>query len=77
VVVIAPDRRQKGTNALLLAPSDLIEYDFGGESFRRHCERARRAGARLEIVDLPALGLDLDLPDDLELVRHLQGMPSV
>jgi len=76
VVVIAPDRRQKGTNALLLAPSNLIEYDFGGDSFRRHCERARRAGARLEIVDLPALGLDLDLPDDLELVRHLQGMPS-
>src|SRR5512142_816581 len=33
VVVIAPDRRRKGTNALLLAPADLIEYDFGGDSF--------------------------------------------
>ncbi len=76
VVVIAPDRRHKGTNALLLAPSNLIEYDFGGDLFQRHCDRARRAGARLEIVDLPSLGLDLDLPEDLELVRHLRGIDS-
>lgn len=76
VVVIAPDRRHQGTNALLLAPADLIEYDFGGDSFRRHCERARRAGARLEIVDLPSLGLDLDLPEDLELVHQMQHSNS-
>ncbi len=73
VVVIAPDRREKGTNALLLSPANLIEYDFGGDSFRRHCERARKAGARLEIVKLPSLGLDLDLPEDLELVRKLEA----
>ncbi len=76
VVVIAPDRHQKGTNALLLSPANLIEYDFGGDSFPRHCDRARRAGARLEIVDLPSLGLDLDLPEDLELVRQLQTSKS-
>lgn len=76
VVVIAPDRHRNGTNALLLAPSNLIEYDFGGNSFQRHCDRARRAGARLEIVDLPSLGLDLDLPEDLELVRQLQTPPA-
>jgi 2-phospho-L-lactate/phosphoenolpyruvate guanylyltransferase len=76
VVVIAPDRHQKGTNALLLSPSDIIEYDFGQDSFKRHCERARRAGARLEVVDLPSLGLDLDLPEDLELVRKLEALKS-
>ncbi len=73
-VVIAPDRHKKGTNALLISPSGLIEYDFGADSFERHCERARNAGARLEIVDLPSLGLDLDLPEDLELVRKLEGL---
>jgi len=73
VVVIAPDRREQGTNALLLSPANLIEYDFGGDSFRRHCERARKAGARLEIVKLPSLGLDLDLPEDLELIRKLEA----
>jgi 2-phospho-L-lactate guanylyltransferase len=73
VVVIAPDRREKGTNALLLSPANLIEYDFGGDSFRRHSERARKAGARLEIVKLPSLALDLDLPEDLELIRKLEA----
>jgi 2-phospho-L-lactate guanylyltransferase len=72
VVVIAPDRHHKGTNALLISPSGLIEYDFGENSFQRHCERARQAGARLEIVDLPSLGLDLDLPEDLEIVREIE-----
>lgn len=72
VVVIAPDRHGKGTNALLISPSGLIEYDFGENSFQRHCERARQAGARLEIVDLPSLGLDLDLPEDLEIIRELE-----
>jgi 2-phospho-L-lactate/phosphoenolpyruvate guanylyltransferase len=74
VVVIAPDRREQGTNALLLSPSNLIEYDFGGDSFKRHCDRARKAGARLEIVKLPSLGLDLDLPEDLELIRKLEAV---
>ena len=72
VVVSAPDRHHKGTNALLISPSGLIEYDFGDNSFERHCERVRQAGARLEIVDLPTLGLDLDLPEDLEMVRELE-----
>ena len=73
VVVIAPDRHRKGTNALLMLPAGLIEYDFGDDSFQRHCERARRAGARLEVVELPSLGLDLDLPEDLELIRKLDA----
>jgi 2-phospho-L-lactate guanylyltransferase len=72
VVVIAPDRRGRGTNALLMSPAGLIQYDFGADSFRRHSERARSAGARLEVVRLPALALDLDLPEDLELVRAME-----
>ena len=71
-VVIAPDRHGTGTNALLLSPAGLIEYDFGENSFQRHCQRAKEAAARLEIVNLPTLGLDLDLPEDLELVRKFE-----
>jgi len=74
VVVIAPDRHRKGTNALLMAPAGLIDYDFGDNSFERHCARAIKAGARLEIVELPSLGLDLDLPEDLELVRKMEAL---
>jgi 2-phospho-L-lactate/phosphoenolpyruvate guanylyltransferase len=68
VVVVAPDRHGEGTNALLISPPGLIEYDFGTGSFKRHCDRAHKAGARLEICELPSLALDVDLPEDLELV---------
>jgi len=73
VVVIAPDRHGKGTNALLISPPGLIEYDFGENSFQRHCELIKKAGARLEIVDLPSLGLDLDLPEDFEIIKSLES----
>jgi 2-phospho-L-lactate guanylyltransferase len=70
VVVVAPDRRQEGTNALLVCPVGLIEYEFGPGSFQRHCARARQAGARLEICELPSLALDMDLPEDLAMVSE-------
>lgn len=77
VVVISPDRRLEGTNALLVSPPGLIQYDFGENSFARHCERARQAGARLEIVDLPNLAVDIDLPEDLNLMYHqIQALPD-
>jgi len=77
VVVIAPDRHERGTNALLISPSGLIEYDFGENSFQRHCQRAKEAGARLEILHLPSLELDLDLPEDLELIRKLEPTKTI
>jgi 2-phospho-L-lactate guanylyltransferase len=65
VVVIAPDRRRSGTNALLSSPPGLIEYAFGPQSFPRHLEHARAAGVRLEICELSSLALDVDMPEDL------------
>jgi 2-phospho-L-lactate guanylyltransferase len=76
VVVIAPDRRRDGTNALLVCPAGLIEYTYGPGSFKRHCDRATQAGIRLEICDLPSISLDLDLPEDLELLHELETKPT-
>jgi len=74
VVVVAPDRHREGTNALLVCPTGLIEYNFGPGSFQRHCQRAVQAGARLEICELPSLALDVDLPEDLAMVaQELNG----
>lgn len=70
VVVVAPDHRREGTNALLVCPTGLIDYEYGPGSFQRHCARALEAGARLEICELPSLALDMDLPEDLELVSQ-------
>jgi 2-phospho-L-lactate guanylyltransferase len=69
VVVVVPDRHKKGTNALLVCPVGLIDYDFGPGSFDRHCKLAQQAGARLEICELPSLALDVDLPEDLDIVE--------
>jgi 2-phospho-L-lactate guanylyltransferase len=70
VVVVAPDRHGTGTNALLSAPPGLIEYDFGPDSYIRHKERAAAAGARLEVCQLASFELDVDDPEDLQLMAE-------
>lgn len=77
VVVVAPDRRREGTNALLICPAGLIDYEFGIGSFKRHCDSAVQAGARLEICELSSLALDMDLPEDLELIGEQFEGPKV
>lgn len=67
-VVLAPDRRREGTNAMLVAPPDLIPFQFGHASFARHCELAKQAGIDLQIFEAHSLALDLDLPEDLEVM---------
>ena len=68
VVVIAPDHRHEGTNALYINPAGLIKYDFGAGSFERHCERARQAGAALKVLELQSLARDVDVPEDLSFL---------
>jgi 2-phospho-L-lactate guanylyltransferase len=77
VVAIAPDRRNDGTNALLVCPAMLIEYSYGPGSFARHCDQARRAGAHLEICHNQHLALDLDLPEDFELMKKMMQETKV
>lgn len=69
VVVIAPDRKKEGTNALFVCPPDLIDFKYGKGSFEKHSKAAQDAGARLEICDLASLELDLDEPEDLALIE--------
>ncbi|RPH56979.1 MAG: 2-phospho-L-lactate guanylyltransferase [Chloroflexi bacterium] len=69
-VVIAPDRREDGTNAMLMTPGGLIPYSFGPGSFNRHCNLTRERGARLDVVRNANIALDLDTPEDLELLKQ-------
>jgi 2-phospho-L-lactate/phosphoenolpyruvate guanylyltransferase len=70
LVVLVPDRHGRGTNALLVAPPDAIEFGFGGDSRAAHAACASEAGARYIEIDGP-LALDIDTPDDLLFVEHL------
>ena len=66
VVVIAPADARGGTNALLLSPVSVIEPQFGEASLEAHLRAAARADASVQLVVEPALGFDLDTPEDLE-----------
>ncbi len=68
LVAIVPDRHGRGTNALLLAPPDVIDVCFGGDSHAAHVAAAMAAGARLIELGGP-LTEDLDTPEDLLLAQ--------
>jgi 2-phospho-L-lactate guanylyltransferase len=68
LVAMVPDRHGRGTNALLLAPPDVIDVCFGGDSRRAHTAAAAVAGAQLIELDGP-LTEDLDTPEDLLLAQ--------
>lgn len=65
-IVIATDRVQDGTNALLMRPPGLIPFSYGIGSYTRHIEDAIEAGATLKTFASPGLSLDIDIPEDLE-----------
>jgi 2-phospho-L-lactate guanylyltransferase len=64
VVALIPDRHDRGTNALFIAPPDLIDPAFGEASRDRHRTAATAAGAAYLELDGP-LTLDLDTAADL------------
>jgi 2-phospho-L-lactate guanylyltransferase len=67
-IAIVADRHGRGTNALLLAPPDVIDVDFGGDSHDAHVAAAVAAGA--QVVELAGpLADDLDTPEDLLLAQ--------
>ncbi|MSP94287.1 MAG: 2-phospho-L-lactate guanylyltransferase [Alphaproteobacteria bacterium] len=68
--VLVPSRGSTGTNALLRSPPTLFPSHFGPGSFARHVRDATRAGARVEILRLPRIALDIDEIEDLHVLRH-------
>ena len=69
-IIITPDRRMNGTNALFINPAGILEYDFGNWSFSKHVEQAERKKIRIEIYNNDKLSFDLDIPEDLEYLRQ-------
>jgi 2-phospho-L-lactate guanylyltransferase len=64
-VLLAPDRRNQGTNALLAHPAKAIVPAFGPASLALHRESALQRHVAVEIAALPGLAYDLDDPLDL------------
>jgi len=68
-LVLAPDRRGRGTNALFYESETPLALCYGPDSFPAYLERARRAGLAVEVVRDPALMDDLDTPADWARLR--------
>jgi 2-phospho-L-lactate guanylyltransferase len=68
-VTIVPARDGRGTNALLLAPLDIIDPQFGPWSFAHHLSSAVARRADLQVLQLPGLASDIDTLADLEELR--------
>jgi len=76
-VVVVPDARGLGTNALLLSPPRAIAPCFGPDSRARHAAAARKQGLASRELRLPSLGFDVDEPEDLaRLARATAERPA-
>jgi 2-phospho-L-lactate guanylyltransferase len=64
-VLLAPDRHERGTNALLLCPADALPFAFGEGSLARHVALARARGIEPMLYHSSETGCDLDTPADL------------
>ena len=70
-VVIAPDREEDGTNAMLIRPAGLMPYAYGQKSYERHVISAKLTGADVKIYESETVSLDIDIPSDLEEYNRL------
>lgn len=64
--LLVPSHDCMGTNALLLAPPDLIQLRFGYDSFSYHSSQVAAQGLPLRVVENQGIGLDIDEPKDLD-----------
>jgi len=73
--VIAPDRHEQGTNALLLRPPEALAFSFGTGSLAQHIRAAQAAKLSLAFYRAPGTAFDLDTAADLrELDHYRQAM---
>lgn len=76
MIVISPDLRRKGTNMLLIDPADLITFSYGQDSFEKHRDLAKSKGAKVITYENERIALDLDVPEDYELLSSKAFVPS-
>ena len=64
-VVLVPDRRDDGSNVLVVPTSCDFQFAYGPGSARAHQSEARRLGLTFSTISDQRLGWDIDVPEDL------------
>ncbi|MGQ0743683.1 MAG: 2-phospho-L-lactate guanylyltransferase [Acidimicrobiales bacterium] len=72
-VVIVPDRRENGTNALCVPTGTGFAFAYGPGSFARHMAEARRLGLAVTVDRRADLACDVDVPADLPVPAGAAG----
>jgi 2-phospho-L-lactate guanylyltransferase len=77
-VVVASDRRRRGTNALWLSSEVFHRFPFlfGADSLARYVDVARQADITCNVVDDPDLAFDVDEPNDYREWQKLRIVAS-
>ena len=65
-VTLVPDRRDDGTNVVVVPTALRFRFAYGPRSFQRHRAEAHRLGLPVRVVRAPALAWDVDSPADLD-----------
>ncbi len=64
--LLVPSHDRMGTNALLLAPADIIKLRFGYDSFTYHMSQLSAQKLPLRFSENEHIALDIDEPKDLQ-----------
>ena len=72
-LTIIPSRDKLGSNCILLSPPSRMPFKFGPDSYFRHLEIAQSNGLKINPMELPGFGLDIDEPTDLFELLNLEG----
>jgi 2-phospho-L-lactate guanylyltransferase len=63
-IVICPDDKGEGTNALLINPPNNFTFHYGADSFPQHLQEAQTRGLATHITHCPGIQFDLDTEAD-------------
>lgn len=70
IITLCPDNRNEGTNGLVIPSRSSFQPLLGYRSFPRHVSAAKSLDLPYAICKSEGWGLDLDSPDDLEIVKQ-------
>ncbi len=77
-VVLVPDRCGRGTNVIAVTPPTVLPSCLGhADSLLRHFDRARSLGLTVQVQLNQGIAFDLDVPDDLALLRERHSIVSL
>ncbi len=69
-IVLAPARRDSGTNGILIPHGTPFKPELGNRSFTKHLGQAGKLGISVAICYSEGLGYDLDILEDIEFFQQ-------